>query len=324
MNKQSSIFYAKILLFGEYSVITESMALTIPYSHFNGELSFIHEDKYTQYDYAKWSNAQLKALLAYLSELKDKGELQADLEMDRLEEDVAQGLYFESTIPQGYGIGSSGALVASIYDRYANPAIRFHPAIDQYQLSRLKMQFAQIESFYHGTSSGIDPLNSYARYPLLIKNRQDIQAVRIPQSKHFSRGAIFLVDTGKPGKTEPLVNIFMNNIESNLPGSMNRDDLNQVTNNAINSLISADSSSFFRQLKTLSQYQYQHFKPMIPSDYVALWEQGLSSDDFYLKLCGSGGGGFLLGFTPDYQHMQNVFQNQNLTFIPVYKNKNAR
>ena len=28
-------------------------------------------------------------------------------------------MYFDSSIPQGYGVGSSGALVASIYDKYA-------------------------------------------------------------------------------------------------------------------------------------------------------------------------------------------------------------
>ena len=28
-------------------------------------------------------------------------------------------MYFDSSIPKGYGVGSSGALVASIYDKYA-------------------------------------------------------------------------------------------------------------------------------------------------------------------------------------------------------------
>jgi mevalonate kinase len=32
-------------------------------------------------------------------------------------------MYFDSTIPQGYGVGSSGALVAAIYDKYAQDKI---------------------------------------------------------------------------------------------------------------------------------------------------------------------------------------------------------
>ncbi|MCF8218646.1 MAG: hypothetical protein K9I29_00850 [Bacteroidales bacterium] len=321
MKDKSSIFYAKILLFGEYSVITQSMALTIPYGHFNGELSFIHEDKYTDYDYAKWSNRQLNNLLEYIRKLQKEGNLEVKLETARFEEDIREGLYFESTIPQGYGIGSSGALVAAIYKRYANPAIHFTPSMEQETLAELKRHFAQIESFYHGTSSGIDPLNSYARFPLLIKDKQNIEAVSIPRNKHFSDGAIFLIDTGSPGKTEPLVNIFMENLKSPESNSINEQELNTITNNAIQSLIASDSSVFFQNLKVLSEYQYSHFTPMIPDAYLDLWNYGLTSDDFYLKLCGSGGGGFLLGFTPNYPKLQSIFNKMNINYIPVYKQK---
>lgn len=321
MSEKSSIFYAKLLLFGEYSVITESKALSIPYGHFNGELSFIHEDKYTDYDYARWSNRKLVDLLNYLKDLNNRNELISELELDRFEADINKGLYFESTIPQGYGIGSSGALVASVYHRYANPAIRFHAGMDQEKITDLKKQFARIESFYHGTSSGIDPLNSYARVPLLIKSMQNIEAVSIPRSKHFSDGAIFLIDTGSPGKTEPLVNKFMESLNSNKPDSINAEEINQVTNDAIDSLINEDTDVFFEKLKELSVYQFNHFNLMIPHDYKSLWKQGLESDDFYIKLCGSGGGGFLLGFTHNYPKLQKLFNDQAVQHIPVYKKK---
>ena len=32
-------------------------------------------------------------------------------------------MYFDSSIPEGYGVGSSGALVAAVYDYYANDKI---------------------------------------------------------------------------------------------------------------------------------------------------------------------------------------------------------
>ena len=56
MRVHPNLFYAKILLFGEYSVLLNSMGLSIPYTHFKGELSFIGEDKYTDRNFAKRSN----------------------------------------------------------------------------------------------------------------------------------------------------------------------------------------------------------------------------------------------------------------------------
>lgn len=166
-------------------------------------------------------------------------------------------------------------------------------------------------------------MNSYARYPLLIKSQEEIEAVNIPRSKHFSDGAIFLVDTGKQGKTGSLVNIFMNSVKSKDEDSINKELLNSITNNAIHSLISEDTSNFFNHLKTLSEYQYKHFSSMIPDDYKELWKQGIDEGEFYLKLCGLGGGSFLLGFTPDYNRVQKIFTELNVNYMPVYKNKES-
>jgi mevalonate kinase len=44
-------------------------------------------------------------------------------DLAELKSDVETGMYFDSSIPQGYGVGSSGALVAAIYDRYAQDKI---------------------------------------------------------------------------------------------------------------------------------------------------------------------------------------------------------
>ena len=43
--------------------------------------------------------------------------------LDELKRDIDKGMYFDSSIPQGYGVGSSGALVAAVYDKYANDKI---------------------------------------------------------------------------------------------------------------------------------------------------------------------------------------------------------
>jgi mevalonate kinase len=35
------------------------------------------------------------------------------------------------------------------------------------------------------------------------------------------------------------------------------------------------------------------------------WEKGLKSKKYFLKLCGSGGGGYLLGFANDFEYFNN-------------------
>ena len=48
---------------------------------------------------------------------------------------------------------------------------------------------------------------------------------------------------------------------------------------------------------------------MIPQGFHELWKQGLDSEDYYLKLCGSGGGGFVMGFTRYYEKTRKLLNN---------------
>ena len=98
-------FCSKVLLFGEYSVIQDSMALAIPYPLFEGRILFRQHG-------AKGSvpDPELKAFAEYLRRLSHKNELCCPFDITSFEFDIAQGLAFESTIPQGHGVGSSGAL----------------------------------------------------------------------------------------------------------------------------------------------------------------------------------------------------------------------
>jgi mevalonate kinase len=57
-------------------------------------------------------------------------------------------MYFDSTIPQGYGVGSSGALVAAIYDKYAQDKITVLENLTREKLLQLKNIFSQMESFF--------------------------------------------------------------------------------------------------------------------------------------------------------------------------------
>jgi mevalonate kinase len=316
MRKDTNIFYAKIMLFGEYSVINNSMALTIPYSHFNGELSFIFNDNYTDYDFAKQSNLSLYNYLGYLRKLNKQSKMLSDFDIDAFSKDLDHGLYFESSIPEGFGVGSSGALIAALYERYAKNKILVQEESER--LLELKQQFAQLESFYHGTSSGIDPLNSYLKHPLLFGENKSIKKVDIHLPTKNPEFAVFLINSGNQGKTGPLVNIFLEKTKKNNGQGIDSQHLNNVTNEAIQSIIEGNNKDFFESLQELSAYQLKHFDPMIPEGFRSIWKKGLDQESYFLKLCGSGGGGFLLGFTNDFPSVRKIFEKKDLEVIPVY------
>lgn len=319
MTNKADIFYGKVLLFGEYSILFNSKGLTIPYTHFTGQLSFINDDKYTDYDFAVQSNKQLSEFLGFMLELEAKGEMPCEIDFKKLGTDIEKGLYFESNIPQGYGIGSSGALVAAIYDRYCNNKIEANESISGQNISRLKEIFSKLESLFHGQSSGIDPLNCYLQHPLLIHSRDDIAITGIPRSKFESEGVIFLVDTGKIGKTGPLVNHFLEQMRFKDYQELFKEEYIPWVNQCISDILSGNMRSFFESLLKVSNFQLKHFTNMIPQNFMSAWQWGLDSGKFQLKLCGSGGGGFLLGFTTDYQAAKKYFTDLKHEVIPVYK-----
>jgi mevalonate kinase len=317
-NDSKEVYYAKIMLFGEYSVICNSMALTIPYSHFKGELSFIDDEKYTEYEFAKDSNESLKQFAEYLGDLDQRGDLAFKMDIPQFENDINNGLYFESSIPQGYGIGSSGALCASLYNEYAVNGISKKRFLTTEDIKELKSVFAQMESFFHGVSSGLDPLLCYIKYPLLIKDKEHIQTVGIPRNRFNNNGAIFLLNTGQQGKTGPLVNTFFESCKNDKFKDLVDDVFIPTNDNCINALLNGEMASFFSNLYNLSYFQYEHFKPMIPKGFEPVWKNGLDSGKYNLKLCGSGGGGFLLGITEDYPSAKNYLESQGIDPILVY------
>ena len=109
------LFYSKILLFGEYGIIKDSKGLSIPYNFYKGAL-IIPKQQTAQ---TQESNKHLEAFCTYLGQIEAGKQPLTRFDLSQMRADLALGMYFDSSIPQGYGVGSSGALVAAIYDRYA-------------------------------------------------------------------------------------------------------------------------------------------------------------------------------------------------------------
>jgi len=305
------LFYSKILLFGEYGIIKDSKGLSIPYNFYNGALKIQEE----QTEETKQSNASLQRFAEFLKDLQEKQPDLVAFDLEALATDVNNGLYFDSSIPQGYGVGSSGALVAAIYDKYAINKITVLENLTRDKLLALKKVFSAMESFFHGNSSGLDPLNSYLSLPILINSKEHIEATGIPYQEAKGKGAVFLLDSGTISETAPMVQIFMENMKKEGFRNVIKDQFIKHTDACVEDFLKGDVKSLFGNLKQLSKVVFDNFKPMIPKKFHELWQHGIETNAYYLKLCGSGGGGYMLGFTEDIEKAKVALKGHKLEVV---------
>ena len=152
----SSLFYSKILLFGEYGILKNSRGISIPYHMYKGFLSLgdISNIK------VKKSNDILIDFYKYLNSntIKNKFNLK------QFKSDIQSGLYFESSIPIGYGIGSSGALVAALYDKYFIKKVStdtYLSVFDQYLTKKDRVRPKNSNQLENGIILNLDHDNFY-------------------------------------------------------------------------------------------------------------------------------------------------------------------
>ena len=305
------LFYSKILLFGEYGIIKDSKGLSIPYNFYNGALKVDPNPD----ERSKRSNESLRKFTAYLDTLQENHPELVQFDIESLKADVDKGMYFDSTIPQGYGVGSSGALVAAIYDKYATDKITVLENLTRDKLLKLKKVFGEMESFFHGKSSGLDPLNSYLSIPILINSKENIEPAGIPSQTEKGTGAVFLLDSGTTGETGPMVSIFMENMKQEPFRKMLKEHFVKHTDACVEDFLKGDVKSLFSNVKKLSHVVLDNFKPMIPAQFHKLWKKGIETNDYYLKLCGSGGGGYILGFTEDIEKARKALKDYKLEVV---------
>jgi mevalonate kinase len=273
MNAERS-YPAKLLLFGEYTVLSGSRALALPLSRWQGILK-------------KATSTPDQDLLYFSNYLEDK-KLFPDELRQRFRQAIEEGLYFESNIPRGYGAGSSGALCAAIYDRF------FADKADVGDILTLRQTLAAMEGCFHGTSSGMDPLVSLMNTPVL--HEMDDYHV-LPNLERPEGLQIFLLDSGTQRTTDNLVIQYVQwTVQESFQINCLR-PLVQSVDHAISFLLDAHMTAFWEHLKLISQLQYDYFKPMITENISSIWGACLQHTEVAIKLCGAGGGGFYLGFT---------------------------
>lgn len=305
---QSSQFFSKILLFGEYGIIKSSKGLSIPYDSYSGFLSIL--DQGTNENKVSHNN-----LLVFSEYLKKINNEILDFDWEKLENDLINKLFFDSNIPNGYGVGSSGAIVAAFYDRYVLSKKKFNKTLNNENLIYLKNIFGRMESFFHGKSSGLDPLNSYLNLPILIKSANQIETTKIPIKKSSDGNVIFLLDTGFNCETEPMVSLFMDKMRNKEFSQIFNKKFIAYSNKCIENFLNGEINLFFIDLKKLSSITFKYFKPMIPKKLHELWYEGIKTNDFYFKLCGSGGGGYILGFSKDFDKTKRLMKNNPIEVV---------
>ncbi len=276
-------FHSKLLLFGEYGLMFGAKALAVPFPKYSGQLVFSDGPKGDEQ-----SASELKRFVAWLDAEKINERLHFPLDLSQLRQDVGADLYFQSDIPLQYGVGSSGALCAALFQQYSFYNTEFDP-------TNLKADFAVLESYFHGKSSGLDPLVSFLNKPVLLEKNKLV----LPNLTLFAMPwSVCLINTGTTAATSPLVSIFLRKMEDSVFADLFRNEFLPANDGAVDAFLRKDPDKLFRHLDAIVRFQLAHFSEMIPPRFIKTIEQ-LRTQGIYVKLLGSGGGGFLLAFVPN-------------------------
>lgn len=270
-------FPAKVLLFGEHRVLRGASALAIPYQGLGASWHF-----------GEPTDAVLSSFATFLIEaLRDD-----QFDKAKLARDVEAGIQLSTSIPFGYGLGSSGTVCAAFWDRY-----HISPALP-YTISELQQLLATMESFFHGQSSGIDPLVSYIDQPLQIVPNGSPRRCTLAGSwrPHF-----FLLDTGLPRQSGPLIRQFINQYDHDQAWRKAvEEQWGKADSLCQEALLKGDFELLAKAFWALSEAQLQLLPFLVPEKIQAL----CLGKSYALKVCGAGGGGYMLGWTNNWQETQ--------------------
>lgn len=259
------VFYSKLILFGEYTTLLGGDCLAIPFPKWQGQWEIIPvSHKYTSI---------LQGLGEYVKRIPE-----ISFNAPAFFADVESGLSFVSNIPEGCGCGSSGAVTAAFYERYCQPASNWE---------EVRAELQKIEGFFHGKSSGTDPLVIYLNTPIHIKSNSKIIVVEVPDMFEVE-----LIDSGIHRSSTTLVTDFLKSNVENLAFHQKMKELQNANKDAIKSLLSYDLPTLISTLKSISKIQYHHLNHLIAETIKQDWLMSLQSDKVFYKLNGAGGGGY--------------------------------
>lgn len=267
-------FPAKLLLFGEYTVLDGSQALAVPLQRWTG--------KWQKHDV----NTQMSLVPEYFRWL-GKVEMINDETYNWMVREHEEGLSYDADIPVGYGVGSSGAYVAAVYDRYIRSG--------ENDTNKSSEIMARMEAYFHGSSSGMDPLVSYSGKAVHKNEKGLLQTI---DDKGWPEGyKIYLLDSGMVRSTSSLVNRYKERTEDHKTTRKIKRKLIPVVDHAIHNYMEGNSKKLKQHLGEISTLQRECFEEIIPDNVKSQWDDLASQPGVYVKLCGAGGGGYFLVVT---------------------------
>ncbi len=269
-------YFAKVLLFGEYTVLYGGNALAAPLKNLYATWERVDSPEST-------FTSLIKDWCTYIDERK------LPLNTKLILDDWDKGYRFVTDVPTGYGIGSSGILTAIFYDLY-----RTEETPNDIRL--VKETLGKIESFFHGQSSGLDPLISYKNSMYMINN-DHVEHISKIDLQDFN---VYLLDSGVNRSTVQWVNAFKNKSKSDLQfHSGVTSTLTDLVHKAINICKGEVSGDLEIAIKQISYYQREAWSWMIPVSTLSKWDNITATGNSYVKFCGAGGGGYFLVFSRD-------------------------
>jgi len=279
-------YYAKLMLAGEYGVITGSEALTMPLRLFSALLA--NREDSTDHEKMLRSVDSLRGMISYINSLP-RNSFYATPDTAALDEILKNGYFIKSSIPEGYGIGSSGAVTALIYDQFFTKS-------EDLSLAMIRKDLSTIESCFHGKSSGVDAMTSYTGEILHFLPDGDIETVDKDPLQTVSDYRFFLVDSKAVFDTGPLVQHYLQMMNKTEFSKIIREDYFTLISKFIRTITGKSTGDPALIFRAISDLQWNYFRKMIPEQMEDIWINGQVSNTYYLKLNGSGGG-YLLGIT---------------------------
>lgn len=266
---------SKVLLFGEYTVLSGGNALAVPVKNLTASWIKVDtpDDSLSEMFY-QWCN--------YL------GENISYIHVGKLRKDWKTGYRFVTNILTGYGVGSSGVLTAIVFDQYR---MIEKPA----DLVVFKKKLGGMESFFHGQSSGLDPLVSYLNKPVMVlAGKVEEYHSRLD----FQGWKVYLLDSGQKRSTSDLVPVFKQKIsEKSIFNLKIENELKRDVNEILNIVTKHSGEDFAAVVKRISEFQWEYMSWLVHENVKQLWQESLNNPYRAIKICGAGGGGYYLMFS---------------------------
>lgn len=295
----SPTWTAKLLLFGEHAVVHGSRGLAMPW---DGRFM-----RWMPADGDERAGYSIGLLKEFIGQLREIGFEYLDL--DAAQQALDAGEWLDTDIPVGYGLGSSGAACAALAHRFAKTG-----AFDSHNLEQLQQRFGAMESPFHGRSSGIDPTVIYLNRALLFGGGEQPSPVDLPAQG--SSMSLYLIDTGIARRTGPLVEMFGERMDSDdIFTRAILAELVPANEAAIEAFLNADAAALTKAMRVLSRIQLEAMADWTPKAFHPGWKEGLDSSEFQCKICGAGGGGFLMAWTSKPDSLAEAFSGRRIELV---------